>query len=63
MVGLSSNPDVLYDVPDGTYALIVSEPESENDSLFPVAEVLIDGQRGYVQLARCFEEQQGLHDN
>jgi hypothetical protein len=55
MVGMSSTPDVLYDVPDGTYAMIVNELIDSSDDIEPVAEVMIDGQVGYVQLSCCIE--------
>lgn len=55
MVGISSKPDMLYDVPDGTYAMIVNEIIDESADIEPVAEVMIDGQVGYVQLSCCVE--------
>lgn len=55
MVGISNKPDMLYDVPDGTYAMIVNEIIDEGVDVEPVAEVMIDGQVGYVQLSCCVE--------
>lgn len=57
MVGLENDPSILYDVPEGTYALLVDDNENLGhfDDEEPVARILWEGKLGYVQLSSCFE--------
>lgn len=56
MVGLENNPSLLYDVPEGTFALVLADNENLNhlEDEEPVARIFWDGKLGYVQLSSCF---------
>jgi len=57
MVSLDHDPSLLYDVPEGTYALMLDNPEDQGhfDDEEPVARIFWEGKLGYVHLSNCFE--------
>ena len=57
MVSLDHDPSLLYDVPEGTYALMLENQEDIGhfDDEEPVAKIFWDGKLGYVHLSSCFE--------
>lgn len=56
MVGLENDPSLLYDVPEGTFALMLENQEHAGhfDDEEPVARIFWDGKLGYVHLSSCF---------
>ena len=54
LVGTTQDPAFLFDVPEGTRALLTRLPDlSDSDDEDPVVEIFVSGISGYVNLANC----------